>query len=135
MLATVLQISGPSAKRVNRLAVRYINAIELPLAGADFDEYLTAGPRIPESLPQFLTSFLQRVVLPFAEVSGHAIITQALEAPTTRGLTAVLDIDVFAECLIDGADPEIWSKLGQLRIIKNRIFFASLTKKALESYR
>jgi uncharacterized protein (TIGR04255 family) len=128
-----LSISG--TVNVNRLAVRYVNAIEVPLAGGDFDEYLTAGPRIPNDLPQQLTSFLLRVVIPFTDVNAHAIITQALEPPTETSFPAILDIDAIGQCSLNGADSEVWNRLEQLRIIKNRIFFASVTAKALEVYR
>jgi uncharacterized protein (TIGR04255 family) len=126
-----LRISG--AVIVNRLAVRYINAIEVPM-GADFDDYLTAGPRIPQSLPQLYSAFLQRVVVPLAEVGGHAIITQALEQPTESSVPTVIDIDVVSSCSLAGDAPEIWERFSNLRDIKNRIFFTSVTTKTLEAY-
>ena len=126
-LQSFLAVSGPVS--VGRLAARYINAINIPL-GADYDEYLTTGPKVPESVPQIVTSFLQRVLVPFEEEGATAIITQALEMPAP----AILDIDVFTECSLDGASPEIWSKLENLRNIADRIFFSSLTDKVLKSY-
>jgi uncharacterized protein (TIGR04255 family) len=127
-----LEILGPVV--IGRLAVRYINAIEVPI-GADFDEYLTAGPRIPQPLPQLYTSFVQRVTVPFDEVNGYAIITQALELPGDKGPVTVMDIDVACNCSIGGAASESWERLSKLRDIKNRIFFASVTPKALEAYK
>lgn len=124
-----LAVSG--SVHASRLAVRYINAINIPL-GADYDEYLTAGPRVPKSVPPIVTSFLQRVLVPFEEDAATAIITQTLEMPATA---AVLDIDVFTECSLEGSSDDIWSKLGRLRGIADRIFFSSLTEKVLESYR
>jgi uncharacterized protein (TIGR04255 family) len=115
-----LAASGPI--NVSRLAVRYINAINIPL-GADYDEYLTTGPRVPKLVPPIVTSFIQRVLVPFEEDSATAIITQTLEMPAP----AVLDIDVFTECSLEGASPDIWSKLEKLRNISDRIFFSSLT--------
>lgn len=127
-----LQISGVVV--IGRVAVRYINLIEVPI-NADLDDYLTAPPLIPEPLPQLYNGFLQRVVIPFAEVEGYAIITQALEKPTEMRLPTVIDIDVVSDCFIGGVAPEVWEKLSRLRDIKNRIFFASVTAKALEAYR
>lgn len=123
-----LSISGPI--NVNRLAVRYINAIEIPV-GADYDEYLTAAPRIPKPLPQIVNSFIQKVAVPFAGEGATAMITQTLETPAP----AVLDIDVFSECSLDGASVEIWAVLEKLRSVKNRVFFASLTAKVLDLYK
>jgi uncharacterized protein (TIGR04255 family) len=124
-----LTVSGPV--NASRLAVRYINAINIPL-GADYDEYLTTGPRVPKSVPPIVTSFMQRVLVPFEEDAATAIFTQTLETPVAA---AILDIDVFAECSLDGAAAEIWSRLEKLRGIADRIFFSSLTEKVLESYR
>ena len=122
-----LAVSGPV--NVNRLAARYINQIVIPL-GADYDNYLTAGPRVPKSVPPIVTSFIQRVLVPFEEESATAIITQTLEVPAP----AILDIDVFTECSLVGTSAEIWSRLDKLRNIADRIFFSSLTDKVLESY-
>lgn len=126
-----LAISGPV--NVSRVAVRYINAIDVPL-GADFDEYLTAGPRIPTPLPQVLNGFLQRVVVPFEDDDASAIITQAMEVPTAGNIPVVLDIDVFGNCSLEGESAEIWSKLERLRGIKNRVFFSSLSQEVLKLY-
>jgi uncharacterized protein (TIGR04255 family) len=122
-------VSG--AVNVSRLAVRYINAISIPL-GADYDEYLTTGPRVPKSVPPIVTSFMQRVLVPFEEDAATAIITQTLEMPAPA---AVLDIDVFTECSLEGTSADIWARLDRLRGIADRVFFSSLTEKVLESYR
>jgi uncharacterized protein (TIGR04255 family) len=126
-----LDLSGPVA--TSRLAVRYINGIALRL-GEDYDEYLSAGPRIPPTLPQIVNNFIQRVEVPFASDEAVAIITQTM-GPAVAGMgDTVLDIDVYAFRLLDGASPEVWSVLDRLRIIANNIFFSSITEKLLESY-
>jgi len=126
-----LDSSGPVG--ISRLAVRYVNGIALPL-GKDYDEYLTAGPRVPPALPQIVNNFIQRVEVPFASDEAVAIITQTL-GPSAAGMgDAVLDIDVYALRLLDGSSQEVWSVLDRLRIIANDIFFSSITEKLLESY-
>jgi len=126
-----LDISGPVG--VSRLALRYINGIEMPF-GVDYDDYLTAGPRIPGPLPQMVNNFIQRVEVPFEKDNATAIITQALEMPVADKRAAVLDIDVFSLCSLGGTSSEVWSVLERLRIIANDIFFSSVTKKVIESY-
>lgn len=126
-----LDVSGPVG--ISRLAVRYINGIALPL-GKDYDEYLTAGPRVPPTLPQIVNNFIQRVEVPFASDEAVAIITQTLGPPVASMGDAVLDIDVYAFRLLDGASREVWSVLDRLRIIANDIFFSSIAEKLLESY-
>lgn len=125
-----LRIAG--AVHVDRLAVRYINAIEMRL-GDDCDKYLTAAPQIPRKLPQILNNFIQRVEVPFDE-RAVAIITQTLGPPIESKGSAILDIDVFCSCSLEGNSPEIWLRLDDLRDIANDVFFSSITQEVLESY-
>lgn len=118
---------------IARLAVRYINVVQVP-HGADFDDYLTAGPRIPPQAPQLLSGFIQRVEIPFGEANATATITQALEPPGQTSIPVVLDIDVQSPIQLEGHSAEIWTRLDKLRDIKNLLFFSSLTKRALELF-
>jgi uncharacterized protein (TIGR04255 family) len=118
---------------VTKLAVRYVNVLELHF-GQDCDDYLTSGPRIPPELPQEFTGFFQRVVIPFRDHQAIAIVTQALEPPNPSHVPLVLDIDVQSQQRFEETSLDIWSRLDQLREIKNMIFFSSMTKRALESY-
>lgn len=128
-----LDTIGGSVK-VSRIAARYINVIELS-PGMDYDEYFTAAPRIPSELPQIVTGFFQRVVVPFSEVKIYAIITQVLETPPTGEIQTVLDIDVISEHNFDGHSDDIWDKFEQIRMVKNKIFFSAITNRTLELYK
>jgi uncharacterized protein (TIGR04255 family) len=120
---------------VNRIAVRYINELKLPIPFADFAEFFSAAPSIPPGLPQALSSFLQRVVIPDPENDCTSIVTQSLEtlAPMTNYVPILLDIDVSRATEIEASDSErIWQGLDQLRVQKNRMFFAHITDKMVE---
>jgi uncharacterized protein (TIGR04255 family) len=118
---------------VARIAVRYINVLAVPV-GEDFDLYLTAGPRVPLGIPNVLSAFLHRVVIPFSQDEASAIVTQALEQVKEATVSVVLDIDVWSESRLQFDAPEIWARLDVLRDIKNRIFFGSVTERALEPF-
>jgi uncharacterized protein (TIGR04255 family) len=117
---------------VGRIAVRYINVLELP-PSIELNDYLTAGPQIPPGLPQRFENFLQRIVIPY-EGDIHAIITQALEPSVQPSTRVILDIDVFALRMVLGDSPDLWSFLDSFRGIKNAVFFSSVTEQALEHY-
>lgn len=124
-------------QEVSRIAVRYVNAIAIPLPVLDFGDYLTCAPRVPQELAQGISGFLYRVIVPDEEKDCVSIITQALEGPSTpdgRGgaVTVLLDIDVFRTCHDDGHG--VWAGLDELREQKNRVFFAHLTEKAMEMF-
>ena len=117
---------------VNRIAVRYINVLDLPI-GTDLNVYFTTAPQVPVGLPQTLAYFLQRIIVPF-DPGISAIITQTTEPsvlPTTR---VILDIDVFAQRVFDGNSLELWAFFDRLREVKNAVFFSSVTERALEAY-
>jgi len=119
---------------VTRLAVRYINALRLPLPSQDFSEFLAAAPSVPKELPQTVTGFLQRVVI--AAESHTAVVTQSLESVQLdqQQFAVVLDIDVFANIEITPSDPAVWDTLDKLRDAKNEIFFRHLTEKAVDVF-
>ena len=119
---------------ITRIATRFINSIEIPLPMKDFSDYLTAAPSIPEKLPQGISSFFTRVVLPDPTTGAVAIVTHALESVVTpKVVPIIIDIDVFIERIFENHE-KAWATIDTLRDMKNLIFFESVTDKALEPY-
>jgi uncharacterized protein (TIGR04255 family) len=117
---------------VARVAVRYINVLDLP-PWTELNTYLTAAPQVPEGLPQTLTYFLERVVVPFDE-GIFAIIIQTMEQVAQPATRVILDIDVYAARVFGAASPDLWFFLDRLREVKNAVFFSSVTERTLEAY-
>ena len=117
-------------ERVTRLAVRYINLLGLPLPIEDMGDFLVCPPDVPAELGFNVTSFLSRIVMTDPTARGTiAILTQALESPTPTTVPITLDIDVFRESESQPSADAMWATLEQLRVIKNRIFFESITER------
>ena len=70
--------AGVKPVEVTRIAVRYINSIEIPSKDFDFDDYFTATPKVPDGLPQILDHFFMRTQIPFAEEDAKAVVIQTL---------------------------------------------------------
>jgi uncharacterized protein (TIGR04255 family) len=121
---------------VVRIALRYIDRLELPYRSGDpFSRFLTAAPEMPQGAPQQLVSFLTRVVAEDSEIPAVAIVTQTLEAkPEPAPVDVVLDIDVFRQGDFQTDENSLRAELERLRELKNRIFFSLLTDAALELY-
>jgi uncharacterized protein (TIGR04255 family) len=120
---------------ITRVAVRYINVMELPVGGFPLSEFLTAPPSLPTSLPQAFSSFLERVVFQDPSTGASVILTQAFEGAAGDGRYPVtLDIDAFRDREFDPNDPGIWTFLEALRALKNRVFFESITERTAELY-
>ncbi|MBI4527520.1 MAG: TIGR04255 family protein [Deltaproteobacteria bacterium] len=126
-------VSNP--KEVTRVALRYINRIEIPLPIRDFKDYIVTIPEIASGIPQGLANFLMRLVIPVDELQAVAIITESMEPPVANNVVAViLDIDVFRQGSFDIHSQAIWDIFENLHDLKNNIFFRSITEKAKELF-
>jgi len=122
-------------EKVTRLALRYINQIELPVPVRDFGEYLAAQPNIPAALPQSVANFLTRVTIYDESTACGAVITQVYEGLVNpKVFPLILDIDASKAVSLPASAEEIWEIFDQLRDFKNRIFFESLTEDAVRLF-
>jgi len=125
---------------ITRLAVRYINQIDLPLTAAGtivFEEYLATFPHVAIGSEQTIEQFMLRLVLPQSDLNAILVLTEALlpqQKPSKSSI--ILDIDLFRDglTLSPGSD-EIWSILTAFRSRKNQYFEASITDAARGLFR
>jgi uncharacterized protein (TIGR04255 family) len=128
-----LSLSKPG--EVTRVALRYINRIEIPLPMNDFKDYIITTPEIAPGIPQGLASFLMRLVIPVDKLQAVAIITEYMEpASPSNVLPLILDIDVFRQGSFDVHSAAIWDIFENLHDLKNDIFFRSITEKAKQLF-
>ena len=102
------------------------------------DTVLTAGPKIPPDLPQNLTQFVTRVVLPMQTEGIVLTVLQSLQPAAADGSLGpahvVLDIDAACEQTIAPDSTQMWERLEALRDAKNMAFFGSLTEPTWRSF-
>ena len=120
---------------VKRVALRYINHIDLPLPFEDFRELIKTFPEIPPAIPQGIAEFFMRLVIPDPDSSCTAIVTEVMEKQTRARSTIplLLDIDVF-QVPKDNHDDRLWAIVQELREYKNRIFFNSVTPRLMKVF-
>ncbi len=124
-------------EKINRIGLRYINRLELPLPFDDFKEFILTGPEIAPELPQGLASFFFRAVVPIDEAKAFGVITETtVETEATKTVVPlILDIDVFRAGTFTVTADQLWPSFDRLREVKNRLFFKSLTDKAKDLFR
>jgi len=127
-------IAQPEA--VTRLAVRYINHINIPLPINDLSDFFTASPRIPDNIRGVISGFLSKVVVHDQEMDVSTNIVQALEKSTKpdKYITVVLDIDSYKMGYFNAENGEMWDILANLRNLKNQIFFNSITDQTVRLF-
>lgn len=130
-----LQVANPDT--VERLALRYINRIDIPLPFKDFKEYILTYPEIAKGIPQGLSTYFIRLVVPKEEISAFAIITQTFKPlkPDEKILSLIFDIDVSRGISLSVLSDDIWKIMEDLRNFKNEIFMNSTTEKAKELFK
>lgn len=120
---------------VTRLGVRFINRFSLGRDVIDLDDVLTAGPKIPPTLPQTFLNYSSTVVVPLVELQAAVSIHQTTElVPSSESAAEVfliLDVDAFSEQSLPIDDPRVWEQLEKLRIAKNMAFFGALKETTL----
>ena len=132
-----LYFDEASPELVTRIAVRYINQMNIPLPIDDFAHYLTAPPTVPTTLPQTVSQFMTRIVIHDEKQDISANITQALQkGAKPEYVTIILDIDVYKakESGSGFEESEMWPTFEQLRELKNRIFFESITENSVRLF-
>ncbi|MEC0244719.1 TIGR04255 family protein [Paenibacillus chitinolyticus] len=127
-------VCNPS--RVNRVELRYINRIEIPLPMNDFKDYILTSPDIAPGIPYGVTDLFMRIAVPDETTDSVAIITEIIdkESVTSTLLPFIFDIDVFYEIEREHVD-NLWDLFEQMHDFKNRIFFSSITDKGRELFR
>lgn len=124
-----------SPTRIARLAVRYINRIDIPLPLRDFKEYLRTVPDVSADLPQGLTGYFMRLAIPQDDIKCLCLLNEAIIDPAGPNVVSVvLDVDVFRTADLPMNEDDVWSFIDILRDRKNQIFEACITDKARELF-
>jgi uncharacterized protein (TIGR04255 family) len=125
--------AGPEA--INRAAVRYINRLQLPAPTTGLSEYLEAPPQTPEGYQASLKDFLTRVTLSASHGLSAVVTTASQPSLGSSDVTIILDIDVFSDAAeLAPDDARLQPMLERLRVLKNRLFFESLTEVAVRVF-
>ena len=116
-----------SIKSIDRIAVRYINQINIPLPLQDqsLNVYMTCVPNVPNGLPKELHSYFNQVQIPYQAQNTILSITQTTLQQKDNVLPFLLDIDVYK--IKDIANDSLRAEFDKLRTIKNTAFENSIT--------
>ncbi len=135
-----LYVTRFQPESVERLGLRYVNRIELPMPFTDFKDYVKTVPEIAPSLPQGLSNFFMRLEIPDPTRGLTAIVTETiqpvldLEGQRQR-VPLIFDIDIVSAQNLSPSGPAVWDTLERMRQYKNEVFFSSMTERARELFR
>jgi uncharacterized protein (TIGR04255 family) len=120
---------------VNRIAVRYVNRIDIPNGSVDLKDYFRTSPEIAPEVQQSLSGFFMRLQIPQTDIKGEVLFTQTIVPPQREGsVSVVLDIDLFRTLDIPKDDEDLWGLFEILHDRKNEVFEASITDRTRELF-
>lgn len=128
------RLAGPSA--VTRIAVRYINRVDIPQPWGDISEYFNVRPELPSGLPPVVDAFLMQLQVAQPDMPGTTMILNQgrVEAPRPDLLSILLDVDVFRTVRLPAESAEFWEGLEQLHGRANTVFEACITNRTREIF-
>lgn len=122
---------------IQRVGLRFINRMVLSL-DEQIEDYLQILPQKPQGLDLPIAGFFHHEVLgvpgyPYAINIRRTV--QPPDKPSGKEIGLILDIDVFT---IEPFQPEsgiIERYLAEMRWLKNKVFYGSITPKAMEKFK
>ena len=120
-----------------RIGLRFINRIELGPGELRFEDYIQPAPRPPRAMDLPFVAFFQRDSL---EATGYPYginVTRATQRdtkPVSAGVAVILDIDVICFSVADLQEETLNKTLSEMRWLKNKAFFGSITNKAIKRF-
>jgi len=123
---------------IQRLGLRFINRIVMPVRETAFEDYIQPRASSPQGLDLPFYNFFhvdQLAVPGYPYVIKIVRTLQSPRDPELEGVSILLDIDVFSERQFELRRELLLSRLSEMRWLKNKAFFGSVTKKALETFR
>ena len=122
---------------INRIGVRYINRFQLPLGEVRFEDYLNPSPEPPRYLDLPFMNFLHQDTLIVPDHPYAINIVRTVQPPTDPNAMAiilVLDIDAYTLSEFEFDNELLKRKLFEIRWLKNKAFFGSITDKAMKLF-
>ncbi|MGB8225979.1 MAG: TIGR04255 family protein [Sedimentisphaerales bacterium] len=116
---------------VTRIGLRFINRIAVKQEKIELSDYYKYPPEPLKELDWMLAGYLHHDVMQVPGTSYSVNLIKTIQdVPGEIGL--ILDIDVFMRNPFEYNEQRIKERLEEMRWVKNKIFFSSMTDKVLE---
>ena len=111
-----------NVSQVEKVSLRYINEIKIPLPIGDFEDYIVNVPPIPKCLPQNYSHFFMQIEVP-CDNGFVALVTETvLQQKEKYVLPFVLDINIQKFIRSEFTNKVFKEEFNYMRRLKNLIF-------------
>lgn len=114
--------------RVTRIAVRYVNRIEIPGDEIQIERYFKTYPKIADVVPGAFARFLLRVELDQPDIpDATLVVSQGVVENAKDAASIILDIDLWRRVDLPVKGDAVWEALEGLHDRENEAFEGSIT--------
>lgn len=136
-----LHLDAAKLVQAQRIGLRFVNQFDPPPGDFDPSDVFTRPPAVVQNdLPLVRALFFHQDTYLYPDSPYLVTVVRTLQmsalvpgAPATPKL--ILDIDVFTGMAMPASAAEIEVRLAEMRWIKNKVFFGSLTPAVLATFR
>lgn len=117
---------------VQRIGIRFINRIQINGNKIELEEYISTSPKSPMDMDMPTTGFLYQDIYGVPDSTYGITITRTAEPltePASSGINLIIDIDAYSDEVITPAEDKLTKILNDLRYLKNKAFFGTITEK------
>lgn len=122
---------------VQRIGLRYINRIVLPVQEDKFKDYIQPHAETPSGLDLPFLGFFHLDTLAVPDYPYTINVVRTIQPPQdahAQGIRLILDIDVFTTQPVELRQELLETRMAEMRWLKNKVFYGSITQKALETF-
>lgn len=122
---------------IHRIGLRYINRIQLPPDVLRLEDYLESAPVPPKDLDLPFHGFMHQDTLAVSEHLYAINVIRTMQPspdPGVQGLSLILDIDAFTTQGFELDEVDLERRLLEMRWLKNKVFFGSVTPNAMKLF-
>jgi uncharacterized protein (TIGR04255 family) len=123
---------------ISRVAVRYINQIQVPFPLIDDTDYLkvTPKPKTKPSQSKLIRSFMNQINSLDTKSGANVNMVMFMQEPPANATetNVIIDIDVYRLVSDLKDDQSMWNIIRSFREVKNRLFYDSIGKAIIEKY-
>jgi len=121
---------------IERMSIRFVNRFQIPAGEGNFEAYIQPHPEAPRGLNLPFFTFFHQDILVVPGLPYQINLVRASQPPEVPGGVNALIVDIEISTLLPfGLDSEIVrAKLSEMRWLKNKVFFGSITDRAREAF-
>lgn len=124
-------------RQINRLALRYINRIDIPCEKngvIEESDYVNISIGVPKDTVPLFNGYRIEFTSKIGSDVWYTIRTGVSASPIIDHMAIVLDLDIYKDTDLPQKDDDIWDFLTELRIQKNNLFESFITEKSRELF-